>query len=119
VWLPPLESRLALGHVLEGADSGASGLSVTIGLQDDPMRQSQAPWVVDLTRAGGHLIITGAPQTGRSTLLRTIGASLALTCTPQQVAIYGMDLTGSGLRRLEQFPHVGGVATRGDETRIT
>ncbi|GAA1311884.1 FtsK/SpoIIIE domain-containing protein [Brachybacterium tyrofermentans] len=64
-------------------------------------------------------MITGAPQSGRTTLLRTIGASLALSSTPAEVAIYGLDLSGSGLRRLEAFPHVGGVATRGDETRIT
>ena len=29
-----------------------------------------------------------------------------------------MDLTGGGLRRLEPFPHVGGVASRGDEGRL-
>lgn len=123
VWLPPLERQIALGHVLEGAQendpAGRSGPRVVVGLQDDPARQSQQVWTVDLTRAGGHLVITGAPQSGRTTLLRTIGASLALTSTPAEVAIYGLDLSGSGLRRLEAFPHVGGVATRGDEARIT
>ena len=29
-----------------------------------------------------------------------------------------MDLTGGGLARLEGFPHVGGVATRGDHDRL-
>ena len=63
--------------------------------------------------SGGHVAVTGAPQSGRSTFLRTLAASLALTHTPREVSIYGMDLTGGGLSRLEHFPHVGGIATRG------
>ena len=50
-------------------------------------------------------------------MLRTVVASLALTHTPREVAIYGMDLTGGGLGRLEGLPHVGGVATRGQRDR--
>lgn len=118
VWVAPLPTRLALGQVLDGADLGASALDVVIGLEDRPEQQAQDPWRLDLTRAGGHVWIVGAPGSGRSTLLRTIGTSLALTKTPREVAIYGMDLTGGGLRRLEHFPHVGGVATRGDRGRL-
>jgi S-DNA-T family DNA segregation ATPase FtsK/SpoIIIE len=89
-----------------------------MGLLDDPARQRQAPWLLDLGRAGGHVAVIGAPQTGRSTFLRTLVASLALTHTPQQVGIYGMDLTGGGLGRIEGFPHVGGVATRASKDRL-
>lgn len=117
VWLPPLPDRVALGAVLD--DSRATtGLSTVVGLTDDPTKQAQDPWEVDLTRAGGHVVLLGAPQTGRSTLLRTLAVSLALTRTPQEVAIYGMDLTGGGLQRLEGFPHVGGVATRSHRDRL-
>ncbi|MBF0722579.1 type VII secretion protein EccCa [Sanguibacter inulinus] len=118
VWLPPLPDRLALGLVLEKAGERTPGLSVVIGLEDDPTQQSQAPWRLDLARAGGHVAVIGAPQTGRSTLLRTIAASLSLTYTPRDVAVYGMDLTGGGLQRIEHFPHVGGVATRSHRDRL-
>ncbi|GAB3916888.1 type VII secretion protein EccC [Microlunatus endophyticus] len=116
VWLPPLPNRLALSRVI-GHETGAGeterdGLRVAIGLIDDPARQSQRPWLIDLGRAGGHHAIIGAPGTGRSTFLRTVAVALALTRTPREVSIYGMDLTGAGLRRIEAFPHVGGVATR-------
>ncbi|MFC7403985.1 type VII secretion protein EccCa [Georgenia alba] len=116
VWLPPLPERVALGGLLE--ERNTEGLKIVLGLEDDPAKQSQAPWVLDLTRAGGHVAIVGAPQTGRSTLLRTVAASLALTYTPQHVAIYGMDLTGGGLQRIEPFPHVGGVAARSSRDRL-
>ena len=88
VWLPPLPSRLTLGQVRERSDGDP--LQVVVGLEDDPAHQRQLPWTLDLTRSGGHVAIIGGPQTGRTTLLRTVAASLALHATPQQVAIYGM-----------------------------
>ncbi|MDR0417354.1 MAG: type VII secretion protein EccCb, partial [Propionibacteriaceae bacterium] len=119
VWLPPLPPRTTLGSILtETTRAAASTMSVPIGLLDDPARQRQTPWLLDLTARGGHAAAVGAPQTGRSTFLRTVAASLALTHTPRQVSIYGIDLTGGGLDRIEGFPHVGGVATRSDKPRL-
>lgn len=121
VWLPPLPERLALSRVLPGATRRPDpdrGLTVPLGLVDRPARQRQEPWVLDLGRAGGHHAVVGAPGTGRSTFLRTMAASLALSYTPREVGIYAMDLTGGGLRRIEGFPHVGGVATRAHRDRL-
>lgn len=118
VWLPPLPPVLTLGGVLSTTE-GRGGLRAPLGLLDDPSRQQQAPWLLDLTRSGGHVSITGAPQSGRSTFLRTLAASLAFTHSPREVSIYGMDLTGGGLARIEPFPHVGGVATRGHRERLS
>jgi DNA segregation ATPase FtsK/SpoIIIE, S-DNA-T family len=118
VWLPPLPDREPLFQVLDG---DAAGLEVPLGLLDDPARQRQSEWLVDLGRAGGHHAIIGAPQSGRTTMLRTIAAGIATTLTPKEVTVYGLDLAGSGLARLEEFPHVGGVATRHDgeaQTRL-
>ena len=121
VWLPPLPARVTLGSVLTTAMvSEANGsMRTPIGLLDDPSKQQQTPWMLDLGAHGGHIAIVGAPQTGRSTFLRTIAASLALTHTPKQVSIYGIDLSGGGLDRIEGFPHVGGVATRMDRNRLS
>ncbi|WP_028709280.1 type VII secretion protein EccC [Propionicicella superfundia] len=121
VWLPPLPERLSLGQVLSdhpAGDENTAALTVPVGLIDDPAHQTQSPWLLDLTRGGGHLAIIGSPQSGRTTLLRTIAVSVALTKTPAQIALYGMDLAGGGLRRLEPFPHVGGVAARSDPARV-
>ncbi|MBT1543801.1 type VII secretion protein EccCa [Curtobacterium aurantiacum] len=119
VWLPPLPTRLALGAVLDpNAVSDPTGVTVPIGLLDDPARQRQRPWMLDLTRGGGHIAVIGAPGSGRTTFLRTVAASIALTTTPRQVSVYGMDLAGGGLGRIEGFPHVGGVATRADRNRL-
>ncbi|MDN5724536.1 MAG: type VII secretion protein EccCa [Propionibacteriales bacterium] len=119
IWLPPLPDRLTLSRVIGDPDeSSSNGLVVPLGLLDDPARQRQQPWLLDLGRAGGHHAIIGAPGTGRTTFLRTVVTSLALSRTPREVSIYGMDLTGAGLRRIEGFPHVGGIATRAHPDRL-
>lgn len=117
VWLPPLPSRVGLSRVLS-ATRPPSPLHVPVGLIDNPARQTQDPWLLDLSRAGGHVAVLGAPGSGRSTFLRTMAASVGLTATPHEVTMYGMDLTGGGLLRIEQFPHVGGVATRSSRDRL-
>jgi S-DNA-T family DNA segregation ATPase FtsK/SpoIIIE len=117
VWLPPLADRLAVGHVLDTENT--TPLHVPIGVIDDPASQTQEPWLLDLSKAGGHVAVIGAPGSGRTTMLRTLATSLALTHTPMAVAIYGMDLAGGGLARIDGFPHVGGVASRADTGRLT
>ncbi|MGO1570262.1 MAG: type VII secretion protein EccCa [Canibacter sp.] len=118
VWLPPLPERLTLSQVIDGADKSQDSLFAVMGLEDKPSSQEQSPWKLDLTKSGGNVMILGAPQSGRSTMLRTIAASLSLTYTPNEVSIYGMDLGGGGLRGIEKFPHVGGVATRADSDKL-
>ena len=120
VWLPPLPDWMSfaqVGYELEQRESGPAlpgkgPLGPVVGVLDDPAHQWQGPWHLDLTSRGGHISMQGGPQSGRSTALRSIGTGLALCCTPSEVAIYGIDLTGSALKPLENLPHVGGVASR-------
>ena len=78
-----------------------------IGLVDDPSLRTQETWWLDFSGAGGHVPVIGAPQSARTTLLRTLAVSAALGQTPGQVSIHGIDLSGGGLSRIARFPHVG------------
>ncbi|WP_414507890.1 type VII secretion protein EccCa [Streptomyces sp. NEAU-L66] len=127
IWLPPLPDAIALDTVTGPLDVGPRGmqlakrrgpLAIPLGLLDDPARQWQGQWYLDLTVAGGHAAIIGGPQSGKTTLLRTLVLSLALTHTPQEVGVYGLDLVGGGLAALAGLPHVGGVAGRVDRERV-
>ncbi|MET7857703.1 type VII secretion protein EccCa [Streptomyces sp. NPDC005318] len=126
IWLPPLPAAVALDKVAGPLDVGPRGmqlakrsspLRVPLGLLDDPTKQWQGEWYLDLTVAGGHAAVIGGPQSGKTTLLRTLALSIALTHTPQEVGVYGLDLVGGGLQALSDLPHVGGVAGRADRER--
>ncbi|MGW1125159.1 type VII secretion protein EccCa [Streptomyces sp. NPDC002526] len=137
IWLPPLPPAITLDAVAGPLDAGPRGmrlagvrpdagrpgtrqrgpLLVPLGLLDDPAKQWQGQWLLDLTVAGGHAAVIGGPQSGKTTLLRTLVLSLALTHTPQEVGVYGLDLVGGGLQALAELPHVGGVAGRADRER--
>ena len=119
IWLPPLPRGIALDRAAGGLAGGhglrlASGgsLRVPVGLLDDPAKQWQGIWELDLAANGGNAAIVGGPQTGKSTALRTIVAALSLTHSPNDVGIYAIDLLGSTLMPLEGLPQVGGVAVR-------
>ncbi len=126
IWLPPLPASVALDRVAGPVQATVEGLRLTpaghlkvpLGLLDDPARQWQGRWDLDLTRAGGHVAVVGGPRSGRSTVLRTLVLGLALTHAPSDVVLYGVDLLGGGLGTLGDLPHVGGVAGRGDRERV-
>jgi S-DNA-T family DNA segregation ATPase FtsK/SpoIIIE len=115
VWLPPLAEPPTLDGLLAGKGPGRL-LTVPVGLEDRPLEQRQAPLWADL--AASNAVVVGAPLSGKSTLLRTLVAGLALTHTPEQVQFYCLDFGGGSLAGLAGLPHVGGVASRLDPERV-
>ncbi|WP_129842777.1 type VII secretion protein EccCa [Streptomyces sp. RFCAC02] len=128
VWLPPLDSAPTMDELLPGLRAldgrglqapGRSGtLSVPLGLVDKPFEQRRDILFRDFSGAGGHMLIVGGPQSGKSTLLRTLIASFALTHTPVETQFYGLDFGGGGLSAVAGLPHVGGIASRLDPDRV-
>ncbi|GAA3493085.1 type VII secretion protein EccC [Streptomyces prasinosporus] len=130
VWLPPLDRAPALDELLPALTVSAErgihpaeypapgGLTVPLGLVDKPFEQKREVLHQDFSAAAGHMLVVGGPQSGKSTLLRTLIASFALTHTPHEVQFYGLDFGGGGLIAVADLPHVGGVASRLDPERV-
>jgi DNA segregation ATPase FtsK/SpoIIIE, S-DNA-T family len=120
VWLDPLPTALPLDNVLDPTEDGQSGtVDAIFGLVDQPAKQNQYPLRWDFTGAAGNLMIMGAPQSGKSTLLRSLVASLCFRYAPSDVVFYCIDFGGGTLRSMSEVPHIATVTPRTDVERIS
>ncbi|MGH4008174.1 MAG: type VII secretion protein EccCb, partial [Pseudonocardiaceae bacterium] len=130
VWLPPLDQPPSLDQLLPPLsvteDRGLSPagffgngrLAVPVGIVDKPYEQRRDLLWADLSGAAGHAVVTGGPQSGKSTLLRSMLVSLALTHTAEEVQFFCIDFGGGTLASLDGLPHSGGVAGRGEPDTV-
>jgi S-DNA-T family DNA segregation ATPase FtsK/SpoIIIE len=130
IWLPPLDVPPTLDQLLPPlaitprhgctveSEEWRGRLRAVTGIVDRPFDQRRDPMWADLSAAAGHAAVVGAPQSGKSTMLRTLICSLALLHTPREVQFYCLDFGGGSLSGLTTLPHAGGVASRLDPTRV-
>jgi S-DNA-T family DNA segregation ATPase FtsK/SpoIIIE len=130
IWLPPLDQAPTLDELLLGLTAvegrgltqpgypGAGQLNVPVGLVDKPFEQRRDVLYRDFSGGVGHGLFVGGPQSGKSTLLRSLISSFALTHTPAEVQFYCLDFGGGGLIAMEELAHVGGVAGRLDAEKV-
>jgi DNA segregation ATPase FtsK/SpoIIIE-like protein len=100
-----------------GNGPGAPGaLPLTLG------SGPRGPVTVDLAAEGPHLLIGGAPGSGKTELLRAVAASLAAAAPPDRLALLLVDgggqERGEGLRACTELPHVTGYLSANDPLRM-
>ena len=116
-WLVPLPRTLLLRDLPGlGRPPEPGQAPVPFGLIDLPGRQEQRPAVISLDTFG-HLMAAGAPRSGRSQLLRTIAAAVAVGVSCADVHLYGIDCGNGVLLPLADLPHCGAVVTRTQDER--
>jgi DNA segregation ATPase FtsK/SpoIIIE, S-DNA-T family len=117
-WRSPLRGAFSLDQVPELLVRGESPPppgQLIFGIVDQPVRQQKVPAVFDIVRAG-HLLVAGAPQSGRTTFLRTLAGSLMTQVRPDDAHLYVFD-GGGGLAALSALPHCGAVVTSAEPDR--
>jgi S-DNA-T family DNA segregation ATPase FtsK/SpoIIIE len=126
VWLPPLDVPDTLDELMPDlvADPelglvspqwrALGGLVVPLGTVDRPREQRRDTLTIDLSGAGGHVAVVGGPRSGKSTMLRTIVTSMALTTTPAESQFFVLDFGGGTFAPMVDLPHVSGVGTRSE-----
>ena len=116
-WLVPLPRELLLRDLpAPGEPPEAGHAPIPFGLIDLPAIQRQQPAVIDLDTFG-HLMAVGAPRSGRSQLLRTLAAAVAMSCGCADTHLYGLDCGNGALLPLAELPHCGAVVTRTQDER--
>jgi S-DNA-T family DNA segregation ATPase FtsK/SpoIIIE len=111
IWLPPLAESPTLDMLTVGP---GHGLTVPIGVVDNPYEQRRDLLVVELDGSAGNVAIVGAPRSGKSTALRTMLSALAQHNSPADVGFYCLDFGGGTLSSLRRLPHMGSIAGRQD-----
>lgn len=109
-------ARCGLGDLLD-TSAGATarrwaagrlepGLTIPLGRTAGGVR------VLDLEADGPHVLVAGTTGSGKSELLRTIAAGLALCYPPDRINVLFFDFKGgSGLSPLTGIPHCVGMLT--------
>ncbi|MFL6131059.1 MAG: FtsK/SpoIIIE domain-containing protein [Mycobacteriales bacterium] len=116
-WLPALREQIGLAELPTPADQPAPGdpggrlPRIPFGLEDLPETQAQVPLVIDLEQ-GSHLVVAGAPRSGRSTALRTIAGSIAARTSCRDVHLYALDCGNAAMLAVADLPHCGAVVSR-------
>jgi S-DNA-T family DNA segregation ATPase FtsK/SpoIIIE len=113
-----MPSRAGLGQLLGDAGvlddpglaierwSTSRGLRAPVGLMEG------APLVLDLRADGPHALIAGTTGAGKSELLQTLVASLALTQSPERVTFLLVDYKGgAAFNECVALPHCVGLVT--------
>ncbi|MEY9887240.1 S-DNA-T family DNA segregation ATPase FtsK/SpoIIIE [Catenulispora sp. MAP5-51] len=118
-WLPALQDTVLLSDVPPVRRHGGHDLApIPWGIDDLPSLQARRAAVLDFASLG-HMLIAGAPRSGRSQLLRTMAGAIALTQSTADVHIYGIDCGSGALLPLTALPHCGAVVQRQQSERAT
>jgi S-DNA-T family DNA segregation ATPase FtsK/SpoIIIE len=116
-WLPALADAMTLDDLEPPRRLSRDGLlPAPYAIDDLPSQQARRTTAIELPTFG-HLMISGAPRTGRSQALRTIAGSLARANSPADVHMYGLDCGNGALLALTGLPHCGAVVRANEADR--
>jgi S-DNA-T family DNA segregation ATPase FtsK/SpoIIIE len=111
-WLDELAPAYDLSRLRQRTDA-----ELLLGVADIPERQQQAP-VYFQPDVDGNIAVYGTGGSGKSTVLRTLACSAAITPRGGPVHVYALDFGAGSLRMLDQLPHVGAVIRGDDVERV-
>lgn len=131
ILLPPLPEKMSLRESIQelleiqpwwkcDQEVFPQNFTVLLGKIDNLANTSQPPLEMEFPgKRGGHLIVLGAPGSGKTSFLRSFVASVAYRYSPAQAHFYVLSFAGRGLDGLIRLPHVGDVVHGNEPERIS
>ena len=116
ICLPSLADILQKDELLPFDKNATQNIVVPVGFYDDPERQDQGNYCVDLSENNTYII--GSAMTGKTTLLQTILLQLMSNYTPDDVNVFIIDCGNMTLKAFENSKLVGGVAIASEEEKV-
>lgn len=118
---PPVS--VALGELLGLTEDGVLEAAIAQSPQPTPHRSSvpigqaaEGQFRIDLASDGPHVLVAGTTGAGKSELLRTLVASLAVHHRPEELVMVLIDFKGgAAFRDCASLPHVAALVTDLDE----
>ncbi|MEJ5914162.1 FtsK/SpoIIIE domain-containing protein [Pseudokineococcus sp. 1T1Z-3] len=111
-WLPPLPTRVPLPAAVRAGSGASPDLRLRWGLVDEPAAARRSDLCWDLTRLS-HLLVVGAPRSGRTGAARAVLAAAAAQTTPGQLVVHVVDTSGA-LAGAAALPGVASVVAGDD-----
>ncbi len=141
IWSPPLPARLTMSQVLPGGlqvlpskmvsnlqqllrgdkiessvDSDQVLSAIPVGLVDIPQESRQE--ILHLDLQSGHLLVFGAPGSGKTLLLQTILSSIGAMVSPSRAWCYIIGTSGRDFAAFVGIPHAGSFVSVRDLEKV-
>lgn len=117
LWKPALKEKIGLNTEEMHVEKNHAGVSVPIGMLDDPEYQMQMPFVFDFMLCR-NLLIAGEAGSGKTTLLQTMLLQLVKHYSTEQIQFYILDYSGRKFGMFQSVPHCGAVLNEENEDSL-
>lgn len=117
LWCPPLEPFIELKNLLDSYQGKENEMSSVIGLVDDPKKQRQFVYAINL-HSFHHMLVCGLSGSGKSCFLKTMLFSLVYRYSPEDINYYILDMSGGSLSGFSKLPHCGAYITENNEAEF-
>lgn len=118
LWLDAIPEKIFVQNLKTKYNYQPEPYNITpvIGEYDDPANQKQGISLLKIS--GGNTLIFGIGGSGKENLLNTIIYSCITEHRPEEINFYIVDCGAETLKVFNKIPHVGAVATTGEEEKI-
>ncbi len=118
LWQEPLGTSIDIEEIIKKYKvAKEERVEIPIGVVDDPYRQLQYPYVLDI-QSGGNVLVVGTSGSGKTTFIQTVLYMLTRNYSSDCVNYYIFDFSSRTLSFFKNQPHCGCVLMDENEGEV-